>query len=83
MKEIWELHMFEKDLVHVSEVHFRNKFICDLKEIKIANVKQEEWEIREHTTITNKNDLVKDFKDRKKCHSKISILLVIKRKSTL
>ena len=35
MKEIWELHMFEKDLVHVSEVHFKHTFICDLKEIKI------------------------------------------------
>lgn len=35
MQEIWELFMFEKDLVHISEVHFRHQFICDLKEIKI------------------------------------------------
>lgn len=35
MKELWELYMFEKDLVYVSEVHYRHKFSCDLKEIKI------------------------------------------------
>lgn len=54
MKEIWELLVFEKDLVHVSETNSKYHLSMILNKLKYnaANVKQGTIGIRKHIMIT-------------------------------
>lgn len=61
MQDIWELFMFEKDLVQVSETYFKHQFTCELKEMKIKCSYCKARNKRDlFITIINKNDLVKE-----------------------